>query len=150
MLDDDTISRSTHRYSYDFPKIDIEFDEHAQFHVRPIKASVDDSTEREPPHRHNFQEIIWINSGRGEQAIDNQILRISPRTFYLIAQGRIHKFIKGHDLIGLVIQFTNSFLLDLPVDQTWIVRTSLFNNLAEEHTISAQHMHIYPFLFAAF
>jgi len=60
MLDDDTVSRSAHRYRFDIPKVNIELDEHAQFHVRPIEAHVDDSTAHLSISIHGVLVLIFL------------------------------------------------------------------------------------------
>ncbi|MCP5098282.1 MAG: hypothetical protein GY943_22265, partial [Chloroflexi bacterium] len=110
--------------------------EKASFYIRPILQQVDPIALDEPPHRHNYQELLWINKGYGRHQIDQSILEISPQTFYLIAQGQIHYFIEGHDLEGFVLQFTDDFLLDNVGDVSWDYRMTLFNHFALHRSLS--------------
>lgn len=110
--------------------------EASSFHIRPILRQVDPIAMDEPPHRHNFQELIWIKSGSGEHKLDEQVLDIKPRTFYLIAKGQVHYFTQGIDLDGYVIRFTDDFLLDESGVGDWDYRLTLFNHFAVHHSLT--------------
>lgn len=71
-----------------------------------------DTGKAEQPHRHNFQEIIWIESGSGLHEIDGKPLTIEPHTVYLIAQGQVHCFLEARGVNGYVLSFTDDFLSD--------------------------------------
>jgi AraC family transcriptional activator of pobA len=98
------------------------------FNIRRILREINPAVHPEPPHRHNFQELIWIRAGRGSHRIDDQVIAIQPHTFYLIAMGQVHFFDEGLDLDGLVIRFDDAFLLDQPVMPGWDYRFSLFSH----------------------
>lgn len=82
---------------------------------------------KEEPHRHNFQELIWIREGEGRHVIDNVELKIKPRMFYLIAQGQVHFFIKGVGLKGTLIRFTDDFFFSEAKNVGWDYHETLFN-----------------------
>jgi AraC family transcriptional activator of pobA len=62
------------------------------------------------PHRHNYQEIIFIEDGEADHTIDGEQYSISAPFILLIAQGKMHSFNPkaGAKLWGL--RFTNGFL----------------------------------------
>lgn len=64
----------------------------------------------EKPHIHNWQEIIYIKSGKGIQIIDDKRHKLTPNTFYLIGQGQVHNFMIGEELDGYMIRFSEEFL----------------------------------------
>jgi AraC family transcriptional activator of pobA len=105
------------------------------FLIRPILIETDPTETHERPHRHDFQEILWIRSGRGEQAIDGQTFSIQPTTFYLIARGQVHQLITGIDVDGLVIRFSDEFLPHFPSLEIGHYQTVLFNNITINHTL---------------
>lgn len=92
-----------------------------------------DADKSETPHRHNFQELIWIESGLGLHEIDGQPFSIEPRTLYLIAQGQVHCFMEAKGVHGYVVSFADDFLPD-PVAPTGRSHHALFNNV---QTLSA-------------
>ena len=114
----------------------LEIGSDASFHIRPILRHVDPIAMDEPPHRHNFQELIWIKSGRGHHKLDDKVLDIRPLTFYLIAKGQVHYFTQGIDLDGYVIRFTDNFLLDESGVGDWDYRLTLFNHFAKHHSLT--------------
>jgi len=82
----------------------------SSFLITPLRRHIDREALQEKPHRHNFQEIIWIRSGKGKHRIDDKILHLQPHTFYLISQGQVHDFLEGTDLDGYLIRFADDFL----------------------------------------
>lgn len=113
-------------------------DKEQSFLIRPIQVENKPHETHEPPHRHNFQEILWIRSGKGWHAIDGQELPIQPNTFYLIAKGQVHQLISGIDLDGLVIRFSDAFLPNFLSQEMGHYQTVLFNNVTINHTLPIQ------------
>jgi AraC family transcriptional activator of pobA len=105
------------------------------FLIRPFIIETDPQETHEQPHRHNFQEILWVRSGRGKHAIDGRELTIQPNTFYLIAKGQVHQLITGIDLDGFVIRFSDAFLPNFLSQEMGHYQTVLFNNVTINHTL---------------
>jgi AraC family transcriptional regulator, transcriptional activator of pobA len=118
------------------PFVELELQKPSPFHIKKVEENVDIEKDQEYSHRHNFNEIFWFRSGSGTQSIDGQRLEISPRTFYMVAQGQVHEFIEGHALDGLIIQFGNDFILEQADNQTWTSQTFLFGCITNESRIS--------------
>lgn len=78
--------------------------------IRPLVVHIDRTTSDEKPHRHSFQEIIYIQSGKGYHSIDGQIFRLKANTIYLIGQGQIHFFEKGENLKGYLLRYKEDLL----------------------------------------
>ena len=110
-------------------------DTERDFLIRPFLIETDPQETHELPHRHNFQEILWVRSGQGKHAIDGNELTIQPTTFYLIAKGQVHQLITGIDLDGLVIRFTDAFLPNFLSEEMGHYQTVLFNNVTINHTL---------------
>jgi AraC family transcriptional regulator, transcriptional activator of pobA len=85
-------------------------EETAGFIIRPLQKDFTPEDSLEKPHRHSFQEIIWIKTGQGKNTIDEYEIDVTPNTFYIISQGQVHNFPEGHNMEGLVICFANDFL----------------------------------------
>lgn len=112
------------------PFVNIGGDRSESFIIRPILRHVDPIALNEGPHRHNFQELLWIRDGSGRHKIDDHILEITPATFYLIAKGHVHYFTEGRNLEGFIIRFTDDFLLEGLLGEGWNYRATLFSHFA--------------------
>lgn len=82
----------------------------AQFLIKPLASFIDRQALNEKPHKHNFQEIIFIKSGIGKHLIDDRIYVLNSNTFYLIGKGQVHEFIEGENLNGYLIRFVDNFI----------------------------------------
>jgi AraC family transcriptional regulator, transcriptional activator of pobA len=102
--------------------------ENTGFVIRPLAKDFTPEESQEKPHRHNFQEIIWIKSGKGKNFIDEYEIEVSPNTFYIISQGQVHNFPEGHGMEGLVICFSNDFLPGIDLSQQPAFYGSLLSN----------------------
>ena len=109
---------------FDIPFHSIKQDDEQAFIIRPVRREVNPVLLEERPHRHLYHEILWIRSGSGKHAIDDELIHIKPLTFYWIKQGQIHDFQEGKNLHGFLIRFTNSFL---PYDPHTSLSTSLIS-----------------------
>ena len=139
------MKKETGKQGNQIPFVDIVLQVPSSFHIKTIQKNIDIEDDEESSHRHSFQEIFWIKSGSGTQSIDDRILKISPGTFYIISKGQVHKVIEGYDLDGLIIQFHNDFILDLPFDQTWTFSTSLFSCISVEGVIPIEKSNVRDF-----
>ena len=117
--------------------------------IRPLQANFDKTLINEKPHRHGWQEIIYIHSGHGKQRIDDKILEIKSHTFYLIAKGQIHEFFEGKDLVGYLIRFNDELLPEHYTAYNSYNAFLLFGNIwsANELTISEEEVpHFYSLM----
>jgi len=64
------------------------------------------------PHRHDYQEIIWIRTGDADHMLDGESVRVPAPSLLVIPLGRIHRFAPSPRLGGCVIRFRESFLPD--------------------------------------
>jgi AraC family transcriptional activator of pobA len=62
------------------------------------------------PHRHDYHELIWVRSGRGEHAIDDRRVPVRPQTVTLIGRGQVHQFREAEELQGAVLRFRDELL----------------------------------------
>ena len=83
------------------------------------------------PHRHDYQTVIWTQSGTGEHLVDGQVVQLTPSSFCMIARGQIHQFIGADTDFSLTaIRFNDAFLPETTRGQVWSYRAELFNNQA--------------------
>lgn len=62
------------------------------------------------PHRHDYHELIWVRSGRGEHAIDGRTVPVRPHTVTVIGRGQVHVFRHAEELHGAVLRFRDELL----------------------------------------
>ena len=110
--------------------------EDTRFLIRPLVKNIDREAIPEKPHRHNFQEIIWIKKGIGKHRVDDKTLHLKPRTFYLISQGQVHEFLEGKNLDGYLIRFANDLLPGLNASQSSTFYTSLLSKISPVNEIT--------------
>ena len=121
--------------------IDLGGDGVPSLHIRPLinfDYTPSKASQPEPPHKHNFQELIWIRSGRGQQAIDGDITDIKPATFYLIAKGQVHQFLEAEKVNGFVLQFNEEFRLRRGSGQSRHFSETFFNNVRSIPALSIE------------
>lgn len=127
------------------PFVSLETEVGRNFDIRPIRRHIDAEAINEVPHRHSFQELLWIRSGSGKHRIDDTELDIEPRTFYLITKGQIHYFIKGVDLEGYILRFSDDFLPHDITTAGWDYRMTLFSHFSLNQTLSPDENDIETF-----
>jgi mannose-6-phosphate isomerase-like protein (cupin superfamily) len=62
------------------------------------------------PHRHSYQEIIWVRQGSAEHLLDGDIIEYPAQTLLIVPKGRVHQFIPSTDCLGCAIRFKEEFL----------------------------------------
>ena len=72
-------------------------------------GSIGDGEVREP-HRHAYNELIWVREGRGRHLIDGEPVEFGPRTLTLIAKGQVHQFQRAEQVSGVVARFGDEWL----------------------------------------
>jgi AraC family transcriptional activator of pobA len=74
------------------------------------------------PHRHDYHELIWVRSGRGQHLIDGAPVPVQPGTVTLIGRGAVHVFEHAEGLTGAVLRFGDELLLgDGRVAPGWLL-----------------------------
>lgn len=92
----------------------------------------------DPPHRHNFHEIILVQAGAGRHVIDGEAAALAPATLSLIARGQVHWMDYATGVDGFLLRFTDDFLPADLVSPTWDYRAVLFNHLGLNQTLALQ------------
>ena len=80
------------------------------FEIKKLVSTIDRKLLDEKPHRHQWQELIYIQEGEGKYLIDDRVFTLKANTFYLIGAGQIHDFVHGTGLKGYLLRFKDNFL----------------------------------------
>jgi len=80
------------------------------FEIKKLRKEIDRVALNEKPHKHQWQEIIFVKSGIGRHSIDDKVFQLKPNTFYLIGKGQVHDFMQGRDMDGYLLRFVDNFL----------------------------------------
>ena len=111
------------------PYIQLNQDVVPQFEISSTHYAVMPDMATIKPHRHNYQTIIWTESGTGQHLIDGQAIQLVPNTFCMIAKGQVHQFVAVDKQFALTsIRFNDAFLPESTFGQIWSYRGTLFNN----------------------
>jgi len=93
------------------PKIYIPYQTNEKaFLIRKIRANFDAFSINEQPHRHEFTELMYIQSGKGKHEVDGVEYNLNENTIYIISKGQVHNFLYAKDIKGILIRFQDSIL----------------------------------------
>lgn len=81
----------------------------------------------EEPHRHNFYTIIWAIDAKGEHRIDLNTFPVEKNTLFFIHPEQVHQFNSESNSEGIVILFTQEFLIKNGLHEKFINGLNLFN-----------------------
>jgi AraC family transcriptional activator of pobA len=96
-------------------------------HIQPPASDV--------PHRHNYQEMIVVQSGTGRHTIDGHSIDLLPSTVALVAKGQVHNFEHATELTGWLVRFTDDFLPSDVGGQIWNYHATILNQMGGTHTL---------------
>ncbi|GAA1978763.1 helix-turn-helix domain-containing protein [Amycolatopsis minnesotensis] len=74
------------------------------------------------PHRHTFHEIAHVTAGTGTHVVDLARWELRPPHLYVLTPGQVHHWADARGLTGVVVLFTDDFLLDHPADRDLLRR----------------------------
>jgi len=80
------------------------------FSIRKIRKNFDAASIDEHPHRHNFYEFLYIQSGEGKHEIDGITYDLKESTFHIISKGQVHQFLFAKQIEGYLIRFKDNIL----------------------------------------
>ncbi|MEX2980917.1 AraC family transcriptional regulator [Streptomyces sp. C36] len=69
------------------------------------------------PHRHTFYEIVYVTGGSGTHVIDLVRRPLRPPHLCVLLPGQVHHWEQASDLSGVLMLFTEDFLLARPGDR---------------------------------
>ena len=64
----------------------------------------------DPPHRHDFHELILVEEGRLRHTVDGETADLGPHSFALVARGQVHAVDRAIGLVGWQLRFAEAFL----------------------------------------
>lgn len=65
------------------------------------------------PHRHDFDEVIYITEGSGVYYVDELEVQIRPPHLFVATHGQVHHWVGSEPLKGTLVQFRSEFLTGL-------------------------------------
>ena len=124
--------------NHSIPYVDIHPSKKTAFiKVAQVSLQTAPPLQKEIPHRHNYQTIVWATSGQGKHIIDGQQIITPAHTLCLIARGQVHRFAEmTHDFAGYSVRFADDFLADDFLNDTWNYKATLFNNLSLNYPLA--------------
>jgi AraC family transcriptional regulator, transcriptional activator of pobA len=72
-----------------------------------LSTTPDDARE---PHRHDYNELIWVRSGSGQHLIDDRRVPAVAGSITLIGRGQVHVFESAERVEGAVVRFREELL----------------------------------------
>jgi AraC family transcriptional regulator, transcriptional activator of pobA len=126
----------------DLRTVALRRDDLSSFHLRRLRSFTypgRGDRRSEAVHRHDFHELIWIESGAGRQNIDGVVCRIRGHTVYVIARGQAHQFIEARNVTGLVVRFTEDFL---PAPAAGASLPALFDALESPRSVTLRGLQL--------
>lgn len=66
--------------------------------------------EERDPHKHAYQEFIWVTEGGGKHIIDGETYAIEPNTFFIVKKWQVHKVVLDRDAKGMVVLFDDDLM----------------------------------------
>jgi AraC family transcriptional regulator, transcriptional activator of pobA len=78
--------------------------------VKPLEGVSSSPAEAREPHRHDYNELIWIRSGSGYHLIDGQRVAARPGSVTVIGRGQVHVFECAASVDGAVVRFGEELL----------------------------------------
>lgn len=98
------------------------------------------------PHRHDYHEILVLQSGQGRYAIDGgQPVDYCPPSVSFVAKGHVHIIKEASGLTGWLVRFTGEFLPADLVSQTWNYNVTLFNQPGANQYLPLQPSEMHEF-----
>lgn len=89
------------------------------------------SDEIKVPHRAEFYQILWFQSGTAIHMVDFNPIVIEPNTVLFINKNSVQQFDSRAEFNGKVLLFTDDFFCKTESDTKFLKSTILFNDLFE-------------------
>jgi quercetin dioxygenase-like cupin family protein len=78
-----------------------------------------------PPHRHDHEEVVLVEAGRGQLLVDGTIIDFAPDSTLVLPAGRDHQIVNnGPEPLRLLAAFAGTPVLTMrpdgvPIDLPW-------------------------------
>ena len=80
------------------------------------------------PHRHEYYTVLLVKKARGKHIIDFQEYDLNPSEAFFISPGQVHQVIEYEQSFGYSMVFSNQFLIENNIPQSFINDLNLFND----------------------
>jgi AraC family transcriptional regulator, transcriptional activator of pobA len=81
------------------------------------------------PHRAEFYQILWFETGTATHLVDFKPIKTKPNTFLFINKNSVQIFDKNLSYKGKLILFTDTFFCKTETDTKFLSNNILFNDL---------------------
>ena len=81
-----------------------------EFSIFKMEIPNDESYETPEPHRHEFQELIYLEKGKATHNIDAESYKLNAPVIILVARGKMHTFIPESGSKLYAVRFADEFL----------------------------------------
>lgn len=81
------------------------------------------------PHRNNFYDVIWFQTGHPVYIVDFQRIEIKPNSLLFINKDQVHFYENYNDYQGFVMLFTDTFFCLSSEDSKFLNNSILFNDI---------------------
>jgi AraC family transcriptional activator of pobA len=78
--------------------------------VMPLEGLSTTPDDAREPHRHDYNELIWVRSGSGHHLIDDRRVPAVAGSITLIGRGQVHVFESAEGVEGAVVRFREELL----------------------------------------
>lgn len=83
------------------------------------------------PHRHNYYSVIWSFTATGKHHIDFKEYPILPNHIFFVSPRQVHQVFTDPGPTGLIILFTQEFLVSNSIREDFISNLKLFHDSGE-------------------
>lgn len=113
------------------------------FAIRSMEQ-IDDAAERKSdlPHRHDYYSIIWLKEGRGVHHIDFKSYPLGEQCVFFITPGQVHQLVPETHPSGVVVLFTDEFMINQGIEKKLLLELNLFEDCGENPPIQLREKDI--------
>jgi hypothetical protein len=79
-------------------------------------------------HIHSFYQIIWFKSGAGKHFVDFKSYDVFDNVIFFVAKNQVHYFDKNIHYEGILIHFSDTFLLQKDDEADFSLKFDLFTH----------------------
>lgn len=86
---------------------------------------------QDEPHRHRFYTVLMVLKGKGEHIIDFNTYSLANQQLFFIHPGQVHQVIEFEKSSGYSIVFSEEFLIQNAISDTFIKHLNLFREYGD-------------------
>ncbi len=108
---------------------------HEAFFMERFEIDANAMRDGSNPHRHEYQELIWIDFGEGTHWVEDVAHPLCANSVHLVPKGQVHSLSKGATAQGYLVRFRDEFLPDRNLRFDLRHQIALFSNLSINQAI---------------